>query len=166
MTPSTIGDDQQSDRESCCDSSLCHDSLLFDTLQCTTCLQPPAFAKQCPSCHVLVCGDCLLNSANCITCSNSKKTVVKYADIKDKILKQLLESLIRFKHKCTNGEPTKIFSQSEMTLHKNNHDCPSKKFKCFCQGANDTFRYSYEELMIHLTVECDSVKIHCYFCQH
>jgi len=40
-TPSTIGDEGihfETTSSSCCESSLCHDSMLFDTLKCALCI--------------------------------------------------------------------------------------------------------------------------------
>lgn len=39
-------------------------------------------------------------------------------EIKDMILKSLLDKMIRYKHKCTEKGETKIYSQTEMLDHK------------------------------------------------
>jgi len=95
---------------------------------------------------------------------HSRKQTVSLTEIQDNILKSLLDKLIRFKHKCSDKGETKLFSQTEMQDHKRSLDCPSKVYKCFCQGHDDTKRFSYQEIFKHLREECEEVVMHCQFC--
>lgn len=125
------------------------------------CLLPPIGAKQCPQCNKLICSDCYKNSPHCQHCSHTLKTSIKYTEIKDRILRGLIDTLIRYKHKCTDKGDVKIFSESEMIKHKNSFECPSKVYKCFCQSANDEKRYSYNDIFEHLRNDCPDVIMHC-----
>lgn len=115
-TPATMKDSQDDCevlREHCghmCENLLCADGLLFDTIQCQQCKQPPVFAKQCPLCSKLSCQDCQNLSPSCISCTHSTKQTVGLVEIKDQILKDLLDKLIRYKHKCSDKGEVKIYS--------------------------------------------------------
>lgn len=51
-----------------------------------------------------------------------------------------------------------------MLRHKNSFDCPSKVYKCFCQGETDSKRHTYHEIFEHLRTDCPEVMMHCQFC--
>ena len=101
--------------------------VIEDVLSCSVCFQPPAFAKQCNNCHLMICYKCAEVDKTCKKCPNSA-----LVEIRDKILKSILKKIISFKHKCSSDLPLKAYSEEEMSAHKKSNNCPSKKFKCFC----------------------------------
>lgn len=109
-----------------------------------------------------MCGQCLESSNKCISCGSS----CSFGPVKDKILLMILDKFVLFNHQCTADGPVKTFSQSEMDQHKHSHtECPSRRYRCFCQSEDDEFTMSYAEIIAHLKTECSQVRIQCHQCQ-
>ena len=144
------------------DSSKVCDTL-HETIQCSNCFQLPVFAKQCSSCHDLVCKSCYSTQIfqNCPKCIKKTSTLV---EVQDKVLKRLLSKFIRFRHKCTDRGAYATFSESDMHNHQTSHVCPSKKFRCHCQAPEEEATMNYNSLILHLKKECDMVDIECHTC--
>lgn len=142
----------------------CQEGLIYDALQCCMCLQPPAFAMQCPKCRNLVCSQCQALNAYCQNCHKTCKESIKYTEVKDRLLKAVLDRLIIYKHQCSEDSKLIYLTQAEMVRHRQSEECPSKLYSCFCQEGSKACKYSLCELQSHLKEECQQVKIQCAFC--
>jgi len=89
-----------------------------------------------------MCKACNSELGGCQACKK-KGVNVNMIEIKDAILRSLLDKLIRFTHRCTENGEIKIYSEKEMRAHVHSIECPSKKYKCFCQSESDLKRFDY-----------------------